>query len=198
MHLYNYIWVVLLISRLTLAFLSPKLSCGIDIVLVCLCPLDSITQRILLGESYYNWHPYTCELFCLASGPSTKGIYVLVSFLWEPTVESLGEFPIFHDNGWEICHEIVIELPWFSESLICKLLEAHPQISSVTLLADLLDEKSQKSHRDKSQRKPREWVVNYRWHGCDKTLPYDHQNNHRAADKSVRLIILVRIIMCNI
>jgi hypothetical protein len=38
MHLYNYIWVVLLVSRLNLAFLSPKLSRGIDKVLVCLSP----------------------------------------------------------------------------------------------------------------------------------------------------------------
>jgi hypothetical protein len=29
-HLYNYIWVVLLVPRLNLAFLSPKLSRGID------------------------------------------------------------------------------------------------------------------------------------------------------------------------
>jgi hypothetical protein len=54
MHLYNCICVVLLVPRLTLAFLSPKLSRGIDIVLVCLCPLDSITLGILLDESYYN------------------------------------------------------------------------------------------------------------------------------------------------
>jgi hypothetical protein len=38
MHLYNCILVVLLISRLNLAFLSPKFSHGIDIVLVCLYP----------------------------------------------------------------------------------------------------------------------------------------------------------------
>jgi hypothetical protein len=38
MHFYNCIWVVLLISRLNLAFLSPKLSCSIDKVLVYLCP----------------------------------------------------------------------------------------------------------------------------------------------------------------
>jgi hypothetical protein len=38
MHLYNCIWVFLLISRLNLAFLFAKLSHGIDIVLVCLCP----------------------------------------------------------------------------------------------------------------------------------------------------------------
>jgi predicted secreted protein len=38
MHLYNCIWVVLLVSRLNLAFISPKLSHGIDIMLVCLCP----------------------------------------------------------------------------------------------------------------------------------------------------------------
>jgi hypothetical protein len=33
--------------------------------------MDSITLGILLGESYYNWHLYTCGLFCLASGPPT-------------------------------------------------------------------------------------------------------------------------------
>jgi hypothetical protein len=38
MHLYNCIWVVLLVPRLNLAFLSPKLSHNIDIVLVHLCP----------------------------------------------------------------------------------------------------------------------------------------------------------------
>jgi hypothetical protein len=54
MHLYNCILVVLLVPRLNLAFLSQKLSRGIDIVLVYLCPLDSINLGILLGESYYN------------------------------------------------------------------------------------------------------------------------------------------------
>jgi hypothetical protein len=38
MHFYNYIWVALLVPRLNLAFLSPKLSCGIDKVLVCPYP----------------------------------------------------------------------------------------------------------------------------------------------------------------
>jgi hypothetical protein len=38
-------------------------------VLVYLYPLDLITLGILLGESYYNWHPYTCGLFYLAEGP---------------------------------------------------------------------------------------------------------------------------------
>jgi hypothetical protein len=56
MHLYNCISVVLLVPRLNLAFLSPKLSRGIDIVLVCLYPLDSIAVGIILGECYYNWH----------------------------------------------------------------------------------------------------------------------------------------------
>jgi hypothetical protein len=41
-------------------------------------------------------------------------------------------------------------LPCLGESLVLKLLEAHPQISLVTPLADLSDEKSQKSCRDKS------------------------------------------------
>jgi hypothetical protein len=38
MHLYNCIWVVLFVSRLNLAFLSPKLSRDIDKVLVYLYP----------------------------------------------------------------------------------------------------------------------------------------------------------------
>jgi hypothetical protein len=49
MHLYNCISVVLLVPRLNLVFLSPKLSRGIDIVLFCLCPMESITLGILLG-----------------------------------------------------------------------------------------------------------------------------------------------------
>jgi hypothetical protein len=74
--------------------------------------------------------------------------------LSQPIVQSLVEFPIFHANGWEIYHETMITLPCLGKSLIRKLLEAHPQIQLVTLLADLSDEKSQKSCRDKSQRKP--------------------------------------------
>jgi hypothetical protein len=66
MHLCNCIWVVRLIPRWNITFLSPKLSRGIDIVLVCLCPLDLITLGILIGESNYNWHLYACGLFCLA------------------------------------------------------------------------------------------------------------------------------------
>jgi hypothetical protein len=56
----------------------------------------------------------------------------------------------------EICQETMIALPCLGESLIRKLLEAHPRISSATLLADLSDEKTQKFHQDKSQRKPQE------------------------------------------
>jgi hypothetical protein len=114
-------------------------------------------------------------------GSSSKGIYVLLSFLWQPTVESLGEFSIFRADGWEICHETMIALPCLGESSIRKLLEPHPQISLVSLLADLSDEKSQKSHRYKSQRKPREWVVNYRWLGSNKTLPCDHHKQPQGS-----------------
>jgi hypothetical protein len=46
--------VVLLVSRLNLAFLSPKLSRNIDKILVASVPVDSITLRILLGESCYH------------------------------------------------------------------------------------------------------------------------------------------------
>jgi hypothetical protein len=75
-------------------------------------------------------------------GSSNKGIYVLLSFLRQPIVESLGEFPIFHVGGLKICHGTMIALPCLGESLICKLLEAHPHISSITILADLSDVKS--------------------------------------------------------
>jgi hypothetical protein len=45
MHLYNYIWVVLFVSRLNLVFLSPKLSRGIDEVLVYLYPCGFDNSR---------------------------------------------------------------------------------------------------------------------------------------------------------
>jgi hypothetical protein len=48
----------------------------------------------------------------------------------------------------------MIALPCVSESLVHKLLEAHPHISSVAFLADLSDERSQKFCRDKSLCKP--------------------------------------------
>jgi hypothetical protein len=75
-------------------------------------------------------------------GSSSKGIYVLLSFLYQPTIESLGEFPIFLAGAWEICHETMIVLPCLGESLIRKLIEADPRIFSVAPLADLLDERS--------------------------------------------------------
>jgi hypothetical protein len=89
-------------------------------------------------------------------GSSSKGIYALLIFLRQPIVESLGEFLIFHAGGWEICHGTMIALPCIGESLIHKLFEAHPRIPLVTLLADLSDEKSQKSCRYKSRCKPQE------------------------------------------
>jgi hypothetical protein len=112
-------------------------------------------------------------------GSSSKGIYVLLSFLWQPPVESLVEFPILHAGGWEICHESLIALPCLGVSLIHKLLVAHPWIHLVTLLANLSEEESQKSYRDKSRCEPREQVVNCRWLGFNKTFPYDlHKQPH--------------------
>jgi hypothetical protein len=87
---------------------------------------------------------------------------VLLSFLGQPIVESMVEFPIFRASGWEIGHETRIALPCLGESVVLKLHEAHPQMHSVNLLANLLDEKSQKSYRDKSRRKPQERVMNCR------------------------------------
>jgi hypothetical protein len=56
---------------------------------------------------------------CYKEGSSSKGIYVLLSFLLSPTLESLIEFPIFDAGDWEICHETMIPLPCLDES--------HPQ-----------------------------------------------------------------------
>jgi hypothetical protein len=52
-------------------------------------------------------------------GSFSKGIYVLLSFLGQPLVESHVEFPTFHAGGWEIYHETMIALPCLGES--------HPQ-----------------------------------------------------------------------
>jgi hypothetical protein len=60
-HLYNYIWVVLLVHRLNLAFLSPKISHGIAKVLVCLClygfnnPTNTLRWKLLLLVSVCLW-----------------------------------------------------------------------------------------------------------------------------------------------
>jgi hypothetical protein len=67
------------------------------------------------------------------------------------------EFPIFHAGGWEIYHETMVALPCLGESLVRKLLEAHPRISSVTLLANLSDEKS---HQMRNPRSPIEINLN--------------------------------------
>jgi hypothetical protein len=60
MHLYNYIWFVILVSRLNLAFLSPKLSRGIDKVLVYLCPCGFEYPRNTL-----RWKLLQLESVCL-------------------------------------------------------------------------------------------------------------------------------------
>jgi hypothetical protein len=61
MHLYNYIWVVILVLMLNLAFFSPKFSCGIDKVLVCLCPCgfdnprNTLRWKLLQLASVHLW-----------------------------------------------------------------------------------------------------------------------------------------------
>jgi hypothetical protein len=114
-------------------------------------------------------------------GSSSKGIYVLLSFLKQPIVESLAKFPIFHAGGWEIYHGTMLALPCLGERLIRKLLEAHPWLSSITLLAGLSNEKSQKSCRNKSRHKPREWVVNCRWLGSNKKLPCEQHKQQQGS-----------------
>jgi hypothetical protein len=87
MHLYNYIWVVILVPRLNLAFLLPKLSCDIHKVLVCLCScgfdnprktlmwkllqFTSVRLRIiLLGSRTTNRVPPPSRTSCLDVDPS--------------------------------------------------------------------------------------------------------------------------------
>jgi hypothetical protein len=77
MHLYNYISVVLLVSRLNLAFLSPSLSRGIDKVLVCLYPYGSDNPRntlwILLGLRIANNCPLNRNLALRFAGIEMNG-----------------------------------------------------------------------------------------------------------------------------
>jgi hypothetical protein len=60
MHLYNCVWVVLLIPRLNLPLLSPKLSRGIDIVLVYHypCGFDNPTNTL-------RWNLLQLAYICL-------------------------------------------------------------------------------------------------------------------------------------
>jgi hypothetical protein len=76
---------------------------------------------------------------------------VYLGFLRQPIIEPLGKISIFHSDNWEVCHEEVIALPCFNNGFTRKLLEAHPRISVVTLLANLSDESSQKFCREESQ-----------------------------------------------
>jgi hypothetical protein len=68
----------------------------------------------------------------------------------------------------------MIVLPCLGESLVRKLLEAHPWISVVVLLMNLSDESSQKFCQEESRCKPPEGVMDSRWLGSDKILPCDH------------------------
>jgi hypothetical protein len=66
------------------------------------------------------------------------------SYILKQSSRPLGKIPIFHYGNWEVCHKEVLALPCFGNGFTCKLLEAHPQISAVALLANLSDESSQK------------------------------------------------------
>jgi hypothetical protein len=87
MHLYNYIWVVLLISRLNLAFLSPKLSRGIDKVLVFLYPYGFNNPRNTL-----RWKLLQLSSVCMLQSTCfvrTKVIYSICYF-YAAFVHGLG------------------------------------------------------------------------------------------------------------
>jgi hypothetical protein len=75
---------------------------------------------------------------------------VFLGFLRKPIIEPLAKIPIFHSGNWEVYHEEVIVLPYFSNGFTRKLLEAHPRIYVVALLENLSDESSQKFYQEKS------------------------------------------------
>jgi hypothetical protein len=101
-------------------------------------------------------------------------------------------------TNWEVCHEEVIVLPCFGNGFTRMLLEAQPQISVVALLVNLVDESSQKFCQEESQCKPLEGVVDCSGLGPNKIFPVKTTHKHWEADKSARLIIHARIILCNL
>jgi hypothetical protein len=96
---------------------------------------------------------------------------VFLGFLRQPIIEPLGKISIFHSGNWEVCHEEVIAIPCFGNGFTCKVLEAHPWISVVVLLANLLDESSQKLCREESHYKPLKGVVDFQWLRSEQNLP---------------------------
>jgi hypothetical protein len=96
---------------------------------------------------------------------------ILLSFLRKPILEPLGKIPIFHSSNWEVYHEDVIALPCFDNGFTCKLLEAHPQISTIAPLTNLSDEGSKKLCREESRCKLLEGVVDCRWLVSEQNLP---------------------------
>jgi hypothetical protein len=90
-HLYNYIWVVLHISRLNLALLSPKLSRGIDKVIVCLYPCGFDNPRNTL-----RWKLLQLASVCLR-------IILLGSRTTNPNVPFMETAP-GPPRAWKIVH----------------------------------------------------------------------------------------------
>jgi hypothetical protein len=124
-------------------------------------------------------------------GSSSKGIDVLLSFLWQPTVESVGEFLVFHAGGWEICHETMIALSCLGESLVQKILEAHPRMLFLLTCRMRHPRSLIKINLDVNL-KNEWWTIGVS--GLTKHFPVTTTNNHMIMNKSVRLILLVRII----
>jgi hypothetical protein len=123
---------------------------------------------------------------------------MFLAFLRQPIIEPLGKIPIFDSGNWEVCHEEVIALLCFGNGFTCKFLEAHPRISVIALLVNLSDESSQMFCREESQCKPPEGVVDCRWLRSEQNLPCETTHKHREVDQFARLIILARIILCNL
>jgi hypothetical protein len=123
---------------------------------------------------------------------------VFLGFLRLPIIEPLGKIPIFHSGNWDIYHKEVIVLPCFGNGFTHKLLEAHPKILVVALLANLSDESSRKFCQEESYVNLRkEWQI-VGGSGLNKIFPVKTTYKYRKADKSARLIILAGIILCNL
>jgi hypothetical protein len=84
MHLYSYIWVVQLVPRLNLAFVSPRISRGIGKVLVCLSPYgfdnpsNTLRRKLLQLASVF--------LRIILLGLRTANSVYTKAYMWKTTL----------------------------------------------------------------------------------------------------------------
>jgi hypothetical protein len=107
MHLYNYIWVVLLVPRLNLAFLSPKLSRVIDKVLVCLCPCGFDNPRNTLWWKLLQLS-YVCLRIILLGLRTANSDQRALSPAWSETNPSIRRDSVTMQLRWiKVLHCLV-------------------------------------------------------------------------------------------